>query len=318
MSWCPWCVPRGGCSSPALQPLRSAQPHASIANFASGCTVPAGACNQFSRRRGAADQAANLLSPCDPSSPGLPALRCPWPWRPAAPSSCPSSRAWPSATTCSTACRAGARRQSAVGAARPAAHSAAALLLLQPCWERQPHRSPEPLPLCATISCAVVVLQLPGQPALQASAESLIPDSPSPAPSARSFAVVIQQLPEGLRDAVCVFYLVLRALDTVEVRLMPHFPAWIICTQTAAVCVCYLVLRALDTVEVRLPAQIPAASRSMTCWDLVVGSSWLPQGLAVPAVHSPHAPSAPAHDPAAAAAAAATQPGPGAWAALSS
>ena len=32
----------------------------------------------------------------------------------------------------------------------------------------------------------------------------------------RSFAVVIQQLPEGLRDAVCVFYLVLRALDTVE------------------------------------------------------------------------------------------------------
>lgn len=32
----------------------------------------------------------------------------------------------------------------------------------------------------------------------------------------RSFAVVIQQLPEELRDAVCVFYLVLRALDTVE------------------------------------------------------------------------------------------------------
>lgn len=31
-----------------------------------------------------------------------------------------------------------------------------------------------------------------------------------------SFAVVIQQLPEGLRDPVCVFYLVLRALDTVE------------------------------------------------------------------------------------------------------
>ena len=27
---------------------------------------------------------------------------------------------------------------------------------------------------------------------------------------------MIQQLPEGLRDAVCVFYLVLRALDTVE------------------------------------------------------------------------------------------------------
>lgn len=32
----------------------------------------------------------------------------------------------------------------------------------------------------------------------------------------RSFAVVIQQLPRDLRDAVCVFYLVLRGLDTVE------------------------------------------------------------------------------------------------------
>uniref|UniRef100_A0A7S0N0L4 Squalene synthase n=1 Tax=Pyramimonas obovata TaxID=1411642 RepID=A0A7S0N0L4_9CHLO len=32
----------------------------------------------------------------------------------------------------------------------------------------------------------------------------------------RSFAIVIQTLPEELRDAVCVFYLVLRALDTVE------------------------------------------------------------------------------------------------------
>ncbi len=32
----------------------------------------------------------------------------------------------------------------------------------------------------------------------------------------RSFAMVIQQLPEDLKDAVCVFYLVLRALDTVE------------------------------------------------------------------------------------------------------
>ena len=31
-----------------------------------------------------------------------------------------------------------------------------------------------------------------------------------------SFAMVIQQLPEGLRDAFCVLYLVLRALDTVE------------------------------------------------------------------------------------------------------
>ncbi|KIZ04121.1 farnesyl-diphosphatefarnesyltransferase [Monoraphidium neglectum] len=32
----------------------------------------------------------------------------------------------------------------------------------------------------------------------------------------RSFAVVIQQLPNPLRDAICVFYLVLRGLDTVE------------------------------------------------------------------------------------------------------
>lgn len=32
----------------------------------------------------------------------------------------------------------------------------------------------------------------------------------------RSFAVVIRQLPEDLRDSVCVFYLVLRGLDTVE------------------------------------------------------------------------------------------------------
>ncbi|CAL8468888.1 g8429 [Coccomyxa elongata] len=32
----------------------------------------------------------------------------------------------------------------------------------------------------------------------------------------RSFAVVIQSLPTELRDAVCLFYLVLRALDTVE------------------------------------------------------------------------------------------------------
>lgn len=31
-----------------------------------------------------------------------------------------------------------------------------------------------------------------------------------------SFAIVIQQLPEELRDPVCIFYLVLRALDTVE------------------------------------------------------------------------------------------------------
>src|ERR1700739_80550 len=32
----------------------------------------------------------------------------------------------------------------------------------------------------------------------------------------RSFAVVIQQLPKDLRDPVCIFYLVLRGLDSVE------------------------------------------------------------------------------------------------------
>jgi farnesyl-diphosphate farnesyltransferase len=32
----------------------------------------------------------------------------------------------------------------------------------------------------------------------------------------RSFAVVIQQLPDNLKDAVCIFYLVLRGLDSVE------------------------------------------------------------------------------------------------------
>lgn len=32
----------------------------------------------------------------------------------------------------------------------------------------------------------------------------------------RSFSIVIQMLPESLRDPICVFYLTLRALDTVE------------------------------------------------------------------------------------------------------
>ena len=35
-------------------------------------------------------------------------------------------------------------------------------------------------------------------------------------PFSCSFAVVIQQLPNPLRDAICIFYLVLRGLDTVE------------------------------------------------------------------------------------------------------
>ncbi len=42
------------------------------------------------------------------------------------------------------------------------------------------------------------------------------PLPPSPCACVRSFAIVIQQLPNPLRDAVCVFYLVLRGLDTVE------------------------------------------------------------------------------------------------------
>ena len=33
--------------------------------------------------------------------------------------------------------------------------------------------------------------------------------------TSRSFAMVIQELGDELRDAVCIFYLVLRALDTV-------------------------------------------------------------------------------------------------------
>ena len=32
----------------------------------------------------------------------------------------------------------------------------------------------------------------------------------------RSFAAVIQQLPDDLKDAVCIYYLVLRGLDSVE------------------------------------------------------------------------------------------------------
>lgn len=41
-------------------------------------------------------------------------------------------------------------------------------------------------------------------------------NAPHPLHPRNSFAVVIQQLPPELRDAICVFYLVLRALDTVE------------------------------------------------------------------------------------------------------
>ena len=50
-----------------------------------------------------------------------------------------------------------------------------------------------------------------------------VPALPQPSPGssksacpACSFAIVIQQLPRELRTPICVFYLVLRALDTVE------------------------------------------------------------------------------------------------------
>lgn len=51
-----------------------------------------------------------------------------------------------------------------------------------------------------------------GMPAPRGSSPTRVP----PPPCRRSFAVVIQQLPNPLRDAICVFYLVLRGLDTVE------------------------------------------------------------------------------------------------------
>ncbi len=38
----------------------------------------------------------------------------------------------------------------------------------------------------------------------------------------RSFAVVIQQLPQELQDPVCIFYLVLRGLDSVEDDMVSH------------------------------------------------------------------------------------------------
>ena len=38
--------------------------------------------------------------------------------------------------------------------------------------------------------------------------------------TSRSFAMVIQQLPAHLRASVCVFYLVLRGLDTVSSYLI--------------------------------------------------------------------------------------------------
>ncbi|PRW60803.1 Squalene synthase isoform A [Chlorella sorokiniana] len=67
----------------------------------------------------------------------------------------------------------------------------------------------ELVPMVSMALAARRAKQLPKQPGLAFCYDMLNRVS-------RSFAVVIQQLPDGLRDAVCVFYLVLRALDTVE------------------------------------------------------------------------------------------------------
>lgn len=67
----------------------------------------------------------------------------------------------------------------------------------------------ELVPMVSMALAARRAKQLPKQPGLAFCYDMLNRVS-------RSFAVVIQQLPGDLRDAVCVFYLVLRALDTVE------------------------------------------------------------------------------------------------------
>ncbi|PSC75034.1 Squalene synthase [Micractinium conductrix] len=70
-------------------------------------------------------------------------------------------------------------------------------------------RPDELVPMVSMALAARRAKQLPKEPGLAFCYDMLNRVS-------RSFAVVIQQLPEGLRDAICVFYLVLRALDTVE------------------------------------------------------------------------------------------------------
>jgi len=89
----------------------------------------------------------------------------------------------------------------------------------------------------------------------------------------RSFAMVIQQLHPCLRDAVCVFYLVLRALDTVEdemhnislkwkLSVLPVFYTWLASPEAALQGVGvgdgeYLhLMNKLDSVQ-RLYAQLP-------------------------------------------------------------
>ncbi len=65
------------------------------------------------------------------------------------------------------------------------------------------------LPLCKMALAAKQATKLPKHPDLAFCYDVLNNVS-------RSFAVVIQQLPNPLRDAICIFYLVLRGLDTVE------------------------------------------------------------------------------------------------------
>ncbi|KDD74507.1 squalene/phytoene synthase, partial [Helicosporidium sp. ATCC 50920] len=67
----------------------------------------------------------------------------------------------------------------------------------------------ELLPMAALYLSSQRVKRLPKNPDLAFCYDSLNRVS-------RSFAVVIAQLPPALRDGVCVFYLVLRALDTIE------------------------------------------------------------------------------------------------------
>ena len=67
----------------------------------------------------------------------------------------------------------------------------------------------EIIPMLGMVVAAQKAKRLPQDPSLKFCYDMLNKVS-------RSFAVVIQQLPERLRDAICVFYLVLRALDTVE------------------------------------------------------------------------------------------------------
>ena len=67
----------------------------------------------------------------------------------------------------------------------------------------------EIIPMLGMVVAAQKAKRLPKDPSLKFCYDMLNKVS-------RSFAVVIQQLPERLRDAICVFYLVLRALDTVE------------------------------------------------------------------------------------------------------